>query len=134
MGGMRNAVLMPDEILLGLECEPVEFADPEARAAIRDVSEQLETAGITPANLLHVRSGAIIASLTSLGPYVVPVAQIAFPTLGAVLIAWLKKPHRKVRVKVGETTIEATSAEEVERLLPQLKEFRDKSGRKKPTA
>lgn len=43
MGGMGNAMLMPDEILLGLECEPVEFADPEARAAIPDMSEQLET-------------------------------------------------------------------------------------------
>lgn len=127
-------MLMPDEILLGLECEPVEFADPEARAAIRDVSQQLETAGITPTNLVHVRNGAIVASLTTLGPYVVPVAHIIVPTLGVVLVAWLKKPHRKVRVKIGEVVIEATSAKEIERLLPRIKEFQAKSGRKKPAA
>ncbi|KTS10693.1 hypothetical protein SB2_05960 [Methylobacterium radiotolerans] len=117
-----------------MECEPVEFADPEARAAIQDVSQQLETAGVTPMNLLHVRSGTIVASLTSLGPYVVPVAQIVVPTLGVVLVAWLKMPHRKVRVKIGETVIEATSAEEIERLLPPIKDFQAKSGRKKPAA
>lgn len=127
-------MLLPDEVSIRLECEPIEFADPAGRASIKEVSEQLETAGISPMNLLHVRSGTVMASLTSLGPYIVPAAQIAVPILGTVLVAWLRKPHRRVRVKIGDTLIDATTVEDVERLLPQLKEFQAKSGRKKPAA
>lgn len=123
-----------DELVIGLDYDPADLAWPEARTACLNASGQLETAGLLPKNLVHARSGTVMASFILLGPYVVPVAQIVIPTLGAILVAWVKAPGRKVRVKVGDMTIEATSVEDVERLLPQLRDFQSKAARKKPVS
>lgn len=127
-------MLKVHEVLIGLDCEPADFAGPEARASFKEVSRQLEAAGVSPMQLVYARSGTVMAALTSLGPYLVPIAQIVIPTLGAILTAWVKAPGRKVKVKIGDTLIEATSVEDVERLLPQLKELQAKGNRKKPAA
>jgi hypothetical protein len=127
-------VLLADEIMFSLECEPAQLADPEVRAAMGDFARQLEAAGISPRHLLHFRSGTIMASLPSLGPYVVPAAAILVPAVAVVLAAWLKTPHRRVRIKTGDTVIEATSVEDVQRLIPHIKKLQEKQAQKKPKA
>lgn len=122
------------EVLIGLDYEYAQLGDPAFRAAIKEVSHELEAAGLSQMDLLHFRSGAVMASVTLLGPYLVPVAQIVIPTLGAILVAWVKMSGRKVRVKVGDVLIEATSVEDVERLIPQLKELQGRARSKKPAA
>ena len=119
-------------MLISLDCEPGELADPEVRAAIKEVGRALERAGIPPTRLMYARNGAVMAALPQLGPYLVPMAQIVIPTLGAILTAWVKTPGRKVRVKVGDVQIETASVDEVERLLPRLKEFQAKRSKTLP--
>lgn len=127
--------LMQDEVLIALDCDPLEFTDPEARAAIKEVSRQLETAGIPLTRLVQFRNGGVMAAASmSLGPYLVPVASIVASTLAGVLTAWIKAPRRKIRIKMGDTQIEAASVEEVERLMSQVKEFQAKASRKKSSA
>lgn len=127
-------MLIGDEVVIGLDYDPVDLAWPEACAACRDVSRRLEMAGLLPKHLVHAWSGTVMASFILLGPYVVPVAQIVVPRLWMILVAWMKAPGRRVRVKVGDLVIEATSVEDVERLLPQLREFQSEAARKKPVS
>ena len=119
-------MLVAGEVLIGLDCEPSDLSDPEVRASMQEVSSQLETAGLSPMQLVYVRSGTVMAALTSLGLYLVPITQIMVLALGAILTAWVKTLGRKVKAKIGDTLIEATAVEDVERLIPQLKEFQSK--------
>ncbi|MET3694384.1 hypothetical protein [Methylobacterium goesingense] len=128
-------MLTADEILIALDCEPSYLADPEVRASIKEVSHQLESAGISPMSHVYARTGTIIASATSLGPYLVPIAQVIIPTLGVILVAWIKSPGRKIKIRVGNMRIEANSVEEIELLLSKLQELQgnpSKAVRKKP--
>lgn len=128
-------MLHEDEFMISLDCEPIELANPEARASIKEVDHQLETAGILPLHHVYARSGTITASVASLGPYLVPIAVVTIAVLGKILIAWVKvAPSRRVRLKIGNDLIEAKSVKDVERLIPLLKELQAKGGRKKPEA
>ncbi|QIB34605.1 hypothetical protein [Ancylobacter pratisalsi] len=119
-----------DAFVISLHCDPSELADPEVRAAIADVGRQLSTAGVSPRHQVHARTGAIMASMTSLGPYLVPIAVVAIPAIAKVLIAWINAASgRKIRVRIGDNTIEANSIEQTERLIARLEELQSK-GRK----
>jgi hypothetical protein len=124
-------MLRADELIISLDCDPIELANPEVRSSMKDVSDQLENAGVSSAHLLHFRTGTVMASMSLLGPYVVPVASVVIPTLAAILIAWIKaSPTRKVRLKIGDVLIEATSVEDVERLIPRIRELQEKQAKK----
>lgn len=125
-------MLQAGEFLIGLEYEPSERANPERRAAIEGVTGELEAAGVSLRGHLHFRSGAVLASVGTLGPYIVPAAQIIIPTLGAILVAWVRAPKRKIRIRIGDTVIEATSVEDVERLMALLENLKaEETGKKK---
>lgn len=74
---------------------------------------------------------ALGASSSSLGEFLIPVAQVAIPALGVVLVAWLQgRAGRKVRIKIGDVEAEARTAEEVETLLQRAQEFKASVERK----
>lgn len=124
-------MLRDDEILIGLEYELSERANRESCEAIKGIADELETAGISLAHHLHFRTGGIQASIGALGPYIVPAAQIIVPTSGVVLVAWLKSPRRRIKVKVGDTVIEASSVAEVDELLARIERFKNETAKKK---
>lgn len=60
------------------------------------------------------------------GSFFVPLAKAAIPTLGAVLVAWLKgRSGRRVRLEFDGVKAEGGTPEEVETLLKHAAEFRD---------
>ena len=53
-----------------------------------------------------------------IGDFMVPLAQVAIPALGGVLVGWLQgRAGRKVRIKTGDTEAEARTPDDVARLL-----------------
>lgn len=114
-------MLASGEVLIELDCAPLGRNDPRARALSQKTTWELEAAGISPSLQVYTRSDPAVAVLSSFGPYLVPIVQIVIPTLGAILTAWVKAPGRKVMVKIGDMQIEATSVEDVERLISKLK-------------
>ena len=68
-------------------------------------------------------------SLMQMSP---PVIAALAGSLGTFLGAWVTSRNgRKIRIKVGDVEVEASSAEEVERLLERAKELRADDNRKK---
>lgn len=127
-------MLHDDEFMMALECEPIELADPEVRASIKEISRELEAAGVSPMSHVYARSGAVVATVPSLGPYLLGAALIVLPALTKIIVAWVQAaPGRKVRVKIGDTQIEANSVEDVERLISAINELQTKASRKKPS-
>lgn len=60
------------------------------------------------------------------GSFFIPLAKVAIPTLGAVLVAWLKdRSGRRVRLEFDGVKAEGGTPEEVETLLKRAAEFRD---------
>jgi hypothetical protein len=65
-------------------------------------------------------------SMDILTEFVIPLAQVVAPTLGVVLVAWLRdQSGRRVRLKCSGVEAEARTAAEVEGLLKRAAEFRD---------
>ena len=59
--------------------------------------------------------------------FLVPLAQVVGPLLGVALVAWVKeRSGRKVRLKFDSVDAEAHSPEQVENLLEQAAEFRER--------
>jgi hypothetical protein len=74
------------------------------------------------------RTGAHYIQVTSfVVDIVIPLAQMAAPTLGVVLVAWLRgRSGRVVRLKFDGVEAVARTAEEIDELLKRAAEFRDK--------
>lgn len=126
---------MHGEFMFSLDCEPIELADPDARRSIKEFAHELEAVGISNVHHVYFRTGAVMASIGSLGPYLVPIALIAIPALKNVLIAWINAaPGRKIRMQVGDVRIEANSVKDVERLMPLLTELQQNRDGEKPKA
>lgn len=69
---------------------------------------------------------AIGAEASLLGTFFIPLAKVAIPTLGVVLVAWLKgRSGRRVRLECDGVMAEGGTLEEVETLLKHAAEFRD---------
>jgi hypothetical protein len=61
------------------------------------------------------------------GDFMVPLAQVAVPALGGVLVGWLQgRAGRKVRAKVGDIEVEAATTDDVRRLLDLVTTYKTK--------
>jgi hypothetical protein len=65
---------------------------------------------------------------------IVPLAQVVIPTLGGVLIGWLKgRASRKVFARIGKLHLQASTADEVEQILDAIAAYQAKTGDKAET-
>jgi hypothetical protein len=102
----------------------VEAQNPGADSLIARVLRfwfpYLWSAGIT-----GVVSGAAPGPPAEVGEFIIPLAAILDPMVGAELGAWLQAQRgRKVRVKFDDIEIEAQTPEQVEALLARLEGLR----------
>lgn len=59
------------------------------------------------------------------GAFALALAPFVLPAITRIVVAWLRvHSGRKVRVKVGDTYVQAQTSEEVERLLKAAAEFK----------
>jgi hypothetical protein len=74
------------------------------------------------------RGSEVVSSGAYLGQFLVIAAPTIGPLLGTVVGAWLHARYgRKVRLKIGDIEAEAQSEEQVEKLLQQAEEFRQRN-------
>lgn len=117
----------PAKLELALKRAPDDpkINDPEIQKQFGQASRILSEAGIC----YSVRGMAFDSVNTpgyGLGEFIIPLAQTVGPVVGVIVGAWLKERFgRKVRIKVGEIEAEATSVDEVTRLLAKIEEFRE---------
>ncbi|MNO80495.1 hypothetical protein D3C76_717040 [compost metagenome] len=92
---------------------------PEFQAELRQFISLLEKEGV------EVSYGeAMFDSATTVGgivgEFVIPLAGIAGTVIGAALVAWINgRAGRKVRMKVGDIELEASSPAEIDHLVAQ---------------
>lgn len=125
--------LIETEIWVSLRLAPGEptVRELESQGRLLRLYEGLQAAGITRQHQMFFRDAAGGPS-DLVGQFVVPIAQIVIPVLGGVLVVWLKgRVGRKVRLKIGDVEAEATTPEEVEKLLLRAKEFQQGSASSK---
>jgi hypothetical protein len=96
-----------------------ELFAPECQAAVRAFFQQLRDAGVI-AHPVAFTMDCAGASGALVGEFVLPFAQIAGPAIGVAVAAWFKgRAGRKLRLKVGDIEVEATTMQELEQLLEQ---------------
>lgn len=53
-----------------------------------------------------------------MGEFLIPLGQIVGPFLGGIIVAWIQgRAGRKLRLKVGDIELEASTPKDLERLL-----------------
>ncbi|HUN25392.1 MAG TPA: hypothetical protein VMU67_03720 [Steroidobacteraceae bacterium] len=97
---------------------------PEFQRTLGEFTDTLSSTGIT-----FQQRSAVFDSATAdgyhLAEYALQVSRVAIPTLGAVLIAWIRsRARRSVTVKLADIFITARTAEEVGDLLQSIEESR----------
>jgi hypothetical protein len=125
----------PNEVQFALTTGPDEPAvgSPEIQGELRGISKALRDADIKASHRMFFRDAAD-GGASYIGQFLVPIAQVAIPALGAVLGGWLQgRFGRKVRIKVGDVEAEARTLEEVETLLQRAQEFKARVERKDET-
>jgi len=96
--------------------DPV-VSDPAYQQELRNVSSSLHEAGISFSQR-GIAFDSAHAVGYPLGEYFISLAQIAAPIVTAALVAWIHgRAGRKVKLKVGDIEIEATTQDEVDALL-----------------
>jgi hypothetical protein len=102
---------------------------PEYQAELREFGNALRAEGVA------FSQSAITFDSIEGGGYPVgafAVAALVIPYVTKIVVAWLRvRGGRKVRVKVGDTHVEAQTPEDVERLLKAAAEFKRDSRPKK---
>ena len=84
----------------------------------RLVSESPVTEFQNAADRLGLPLSEVAYGAVPVGDFMVPLAQVAIPALGGVLVGWLQgRAGRKVRIKTGDTEAEARTPDDVARLL-----------------
>jgi hypothetical protein len=127
---MRSEKLMEPEkiniILVGAPDDPAE-RDPKYQAELTEFSRSLRAAGAS------VSQSAIVFDSVEGGGYptghfAVALASIAMSAITTIVVAWIRqRGKRKVRVKIGSTYAEASTAEDVVRVLEAAAEYERKS-------
>ena len=92
---------------------------PACQTAVRAFFQQLRDAGVI-AHPVAFTMDCAGASGCLVGEFVLPFAQIAGPAIGVAVAAWLQgRAGRKLRLKVDDIEVEATTMQELEQLLEQ---------------
>jgi hypothetical protein len=101
-----------------------EEGDPKYQEELREFCESLDAAGVTFSQRA-IAFDAVDVLGHPLGEFVIAFARATGPTLGVVLVTWLKgRARRKVRMNFGGVKAEAGTPEEIGRLLHHITEFR----------
>ncbi|MBI2715771.1 MAG: hypothetical protein HYX37_15170 [Rhizobiales bacterium] len=114
--------------------DPPLFA-AESQAELRSVRSAFRDKGIEAA-APFMTMDAVDASGGYIGEFIIPLAQIVGPVIAGIVGAWLQaRSGRKVRVKVKDIEIEATTKEamtkeEFEKFLDRLIEAQSKMNKK----
>lgn len=106
-----------------------ELFTPDCQAGVRAFFQQLRDTGVIahPAAFTMDCAGA---SGCLVGEFVLPFAQIAGPAIGVAVAAWFQgRAGRKLRLKVGDIEVEATTMQELEQLLDQAIARRDQQSK-----
>ncbi len=101
-------------------------AGEDCQRELRHCYEQLRASGMKVSPRIYTKDSAgAVGSLV--GEFVIPLATTIGPVLAAAVSAWFqRRDGRKLRLKVGDIEVEAHSEEELERLLEQAIEVRER--------
>lgn len=115
-----------DLILVPAPGEP----DPSDSALASDITQFEEALGRAGSRrTTECFSGNAPAFLAWTGDYLVTVTPVAIPALTGAVGFWLQaRLGRKVSLRIGEIEAQASTVEEVERLLAAAKVFREEDG------
>lgn len=101
----------------------------EYQTELQAFAQSLTAHGIEFNSLIHFRESAIGGAF-NLGEFYFFTVRI-LPILLVPLTVWIRaKYRRKVKLKFKDVTAEATSVEEVEKLLKAAMKYRKKNGRR----
>ena len=115
------------EIILARAPDDPKENDPQYQEELRAFGQSLRAAGVTFSQRA-IAFDSIDAHGYPLGDFLVALAPTVLPAVAAIVVTWLRvRAGRKVRVKVGDTHVEARTAEEAEKLLKVAAEFRKNS-------
>jgi hypothetical protein len=90
---------------------------PENQAELQSVLHAFRREGIE-ATPLVMRTDSADAAGGFIGEFLIPFIQASAPTVGVIVAAWIHgRLGRKARIEVGDTKVEATTVEEVDKLL-----------------
>jgi hypothetical protein len=108
------------------------LGSPEYQAELRNFEQDLESNGLEVSPIVEFREAWIPEPIVApyLGDFIIKLAAIVGPVLGAGVGAWLRGRYgRKVRIKVGANEIEAEAqtVEEVERLIARAYEIQQRT-------
>jgi hypothetical protein len=108
------------EMMLRIELLPgpsdAQANSSQSTSDLQDVVNQLRAQGVDASGLI-VSLNAVAATGPDHSPLYIAVSSAA-ALAAPVIVAWLHGRHgRKVKLKVGDTEIEASTAKEVENLL-----------------
>lgn len=114
------------ELILELEAAPddLHVSSPDFQQGLTEVSTALRDGGVTYSQR-RMMFDSVGAQGYALGQYFIPLAQIAGPIIGGALVAWLAgRAGRKLKIKVGEVELEASTAAEIDHLMVKALELK----------
>lgn len=102
------------------------ISDPAYQQELRNFSSSLREVGIKFSQRSMVFDSAQSVGFP-LGEYLISFAGVACPIIGVAIGAWIQgRAGRKVKLKIGDIEIEASSQKEVEVLLKKALKIKNK--------
>jgi hypothetical protein len=127
LGKETKKLMKTDTLILSLIPAPDDPKRParEYQSELHEFYNSLRAAAIEASARMRFRD-ATGAGASFLGDFLIPLAQAVGPTLGVILMAWLKgRSGRRVRLKFDGVEAEGRTPEDVETLLKRAAEFRN---------
>ena len=119
----------PEDELTLTPAQGEDLYGPELQGVLGAMLHDLQAQGVRPSSRMFCQDSADTGGMWFLGQYGFEAAKIAIPAFAGIVGGYLTAcAGRKVKLKIGDTEVEAHSVAEVEKLLDLISKEKERRG------